>query len=171
MTARKVLGMGINLSEAFGVDKSKVENGTWVDVGDDYPELKGLRLLIARNNNSKAQAAFLAASKTRGRKIGGGRGDIDIDQIQDVYPKIASKHILLGWEGVQENDADGNPVDLPYSQANAERKLTELPEFASMVMEYAGDFDLFRAEFVEESSGNLPATSTGHSDTPETQDS
>jgi len=163
--------MGINLSKSFGVDKSKVENGAWVDVGEDYPDLKGLRLLIARNNNPKAQAAFLAATKSRGRKIGGGRGDIDIEQVQDVYPEIASKHILLGWEGVQEVDADENTVDLPYSQATAKRKLEELPEFMSMVIEYAGDFELFRAEFVEESSGNSPATSTGHSDTPETQDS
>lgn len=159
--------MGINLAESFGVDKAKVEGGVWVDVGLDYPDLKGLELLIARNNNPKAQAAMLEVMQTKGKKIGGGRGAIDADLIQSVYPKIASKHILLGWRGVQ--DADGN--DVPYSQAAAETAMSDHSEFMSMVQEYAGDFDLFRAEFLEQATGNSDASSTGNSDTAETQSS
>lgn len=125
------------------VDKTKTQEGVWCDTGID-----GLRLRVARIGNlayrdyiSKNSKALQAQAR---------RGQIEIAEVERINKDAAAKHILVGWEGMEED----NGKAIPYSSERARKLFDELPDLYDMTMEYAQNMSLFLEQTKEDSKGN-----------------
>ncbi|RKY09817.1 MAG: hypothetical protein DRP56_02125 [Planctomycetota bacterium] len=88
------------------VDAKKVSGGVWVDYTD------GVRLLIARKPNPAFQEYMADLIEPHLASIHAGTFDDKLDKL--LTKKAVAKHVLLGWENIEEN---GKPIE--YSPENA----------------------------------------------------
>lgn len=121
----------------LATDQGRENEGTWIDVGDDC------RLCIARVGNRRYTDEV--SKIARKNNVATLDNDTARKKMIDVYART----ILLGWEGLQENGED-----VPYTQENARRMLTEYPDFFRMIEAEASNAEHFRRSNVEETAGN-----------------
>jgi hypothetical protein len=128
--------------KSFKTDSGKEEQGVWINAGGD------LRLKIARMGNP----AYTAYIKKHSKALvsSARRGEVDLDEATRINKDAAARHILLGWENLTEDEEGKQPI--VYSVEKC-RELLDIKDFYSMVMEYANDMTLFRAD-PEQSKGN-----------------
>ena len=130
-----------DIKKAFGVDKAKSEDGTWVDLEE------GIRVKIARIGNLKYRKELEKLSRPRRRQIR--RGTLSEEVAEQMLTEVMANTVLLDWEGIEENGKR-----LSYNPANAKRLLTEYPDFREMISDLAGEMETFKQEFDEESEKN-----------------
>jgi hypothetical protein len=122
----------------FKTDKTLEVEGVWVKL-DESSAIK-----VARMNNPKMQA--FVRKRSRITRRGAGAPDIP----DDVIIEGMSQFVLIDWEGMQ----DDTGTDLPYSNAAAYRVLKEISDFRSLVIDLSQNMETFRAEAIEEDTGN-----------------
>lgn len=129
------------------VDTEKAKNGVWELVGD------GFKVCVA-HSNSPAYLAFLTKNaRGHGRAFMKGRLDEKtMLAIKPIMKEAAARHLLVGWEGLEEDDGE----DIPFSTAKAVELLTdpECEPLFNMVMEISQDEALFRKEEDEADASN-----------------
>jgi hypothetical protein len=135
----------------FTTDARLEQDGVWVDVA------QGLRLKVARLSNPRFLAFSRKISKPHQRQLR--LGILDDATIRNLAALAMSRHILLDWEGLE--DDRGQPI--PYSADKAHELLKTVPDFYRLIEELAADADLFKQQETEELKGNLPAVSSGSS--------
>lgn len=145
--------MGFKISN-FRMDTKKENDGVWVQAG------AGLELLVARITATKYEEFIKAKAKPFGRMLRS-HADLMSGELDDVVKEGVSKFILLGWKNLQ----DDNGNDIVYSQAKALELLSAYPDLYRMVVDFASDAALFRAESKESALGNSETSSTGNSST------
>lgn len=123
--------------KAFGVDKKRLEEGRWIP-------FEGMKFLIA----SSRKKAFLDAFADVQRRFPGVL--LKTPDADKAYWKAVAEHLLLNWEGV--DDDAGNP--LPYSVKAAAHLLETEPLFLEFVVGCANKEAFFLAENEEEDLGN-----------------
>lgn len=129
----------------FATDTKKEKEGVWCDAG------AGLRVLIRRINNPDSQAYLRRYARTLGRALKHGSADESTTkQVEDISKVNIAKNVLVGWENLQDEEG----VNIPYSSDKALDLLNSYPDFLTMVLEFAGDADLFRTESIEDVKGN-----------------
>ena len=133
---------GFNIA-SLRTDKTKDVEGVWCDHED------GLRLLIARANNPNAKAYRNKLMKKHKRAV----QKIDMNVLEDINHQITAKHVLLGWENLQDI-IKGKVVDIKYSEEAALAYLRDIDGFSEIVAEYAGDFEAYALEDQEEDAKN-----------------
>jgi hypothetical protein len=126
----------------FRLDIETVERGRWVDWRD------GVRLLIA----SVDSPAYVRASREYFRENREACAeafgeDQNTRALFDALRPVFAKTILLGWEGI--DDEDGNPI--PYSPENALTFLTdpELVHLWDFVLSAAQNVAAYRRSVLE----------------------
>jgi len=131
----KKAGGGFKLSE-LRTDVSKSEEGVWCDVGE------GFAIKVARIGHPKYQAYIAKLTKPHTRQIR--RQGIGAPILRDIQRKATAKYLLLDWRNL--HDDDGN--EIPYSETKALELLSDpqYDEFLELVLEYAQDTEIFRAE-------------------------
>lgn len=148
----------------FRTDTSKETDGVWVNAG------AGLRLKIARMGNAKYKQYQQTLIRPLQEELSG-VGEVSPEKVQEITRKAMAKHILLGWENLQDVkktptgdvvyvvNTDGKItdepelVDVPYSVEKAEEFLA-LSDFGDMVARYAGKMELFRVELGKRQAKN-----------------
>jgi hypothetical protein len=135
--------MGFKLS-GIKTDPTKETSGVWFPVGN------GARVLVARITSPKYEEYLRKLGKPYGRAIRAGQ--IDNEAIEEITKKALAKHILLGWEGLENED--GTPIE--YSLETAYKILTdpEYKDFYRMILDFAQDAEAFRNDAREEAAGN-----------------
>lgn len=123
-------------------DDQKSKNGVWVTVH------AGFRMLIARINNPKYREYIRQRGRALQRQIR--RGLLDNDEMEKLTKDAISLHVLLGWEGLE--DEDGKQI--PYSPQKARALFDSHEELYDMVLEYANDAETFKQEDDEKLQGN-----------------
>jgi hypothetical protein len=124
--------MGLNVFTEYATNEKAEIEGTIMEVGE-------AKLTIARIGNKK-YSRKLSKLYERNRKLLE-RKDDSADALSDkIMIEVLSETILLGWEGI--DDEDGKPM--PYSKENAV-KLLGLKDFRKVIMELAGDDAEFKA--------------------------
>ena len=78
-------------------------------------------------------------------------------QLDDVAKKVASKHVLVGWSGL--TDEQGN--QLQYSPEIAKQLFDESYQFFKDVLEFAGEAETEIREDAEARLGNSSKSSSG----------
>ena len=121
-------------------DKLETE-GVWVDI-DATTKLK-----IARFNNPSYKK--IIQQKLKPYRSSLRAGTLPDAIMEKALLETISETILLGWEGLQENDAD-----VPYSVEASKRFLTDYPDFRDLVTTLATEADLFRTEDIEAAEKN-----------------
>lgn len=117
----------------FTTDSTLELNGVWVDIGE------GAKLLVARVGNPRYRERLRALMKPYKRQI---RTDtLPEDLSEDMVLRAFSETILLGWEGLE----DDNGAAVPYSREKAYELLRDLRDFRAMVAEIAQEQEAYRA--------------------------
>lgn len=132
--------MGFKISN-FGTDAKRENEGVWVTAGG------GLELLVARITCTKYEEYIKLKAKPFGRMLRN-HADAVSGELEDIVREGVAKHILLGWRNLQDEAGK----DIEYSWTVALKLLKEYPDFYRMVMDYASDAALYRAESKEESA-------------------
>jgi len=132
-------------------DKAKVNNGVWVE--DDH----GARFLIARWANENMREFVRPILEERKRVLG-------LREVNDENMKLWQKEldaaevkamaqtILLGWEGIV--DDDGQPVPYSHEQAYAWLSDPELEDLTLWIKTQSQDVDNYRKEQLADQSKN-----------------
>ena len=139
---------GFNISK-LTLDEKKESEGIWKEFGE------GLMLKIARFGN-KAYSDFMDI-KSRPHLKGIRKGNLTTAKIILRYRDEAiSKFILVDWENMLD-DVDGKEVEIKYSSEKALEYINKHEELNDFVIEVSQEYELFRLNDLEESSGNSPA--------------
>jgi len=131
----------------FSTNDKREQEGVWVDIGE------GTQLLIARLGNAKYEKYLRKLGRPYLTQL---RYSSDSKLIQKLAIKAMSRHVLLDWKNLQENDKD-----IPYSHETAERLLTNYHGLYRVVSEMSQETTLFRAQELEEAEGNSATVSSG----------
>lgn len=147
--------MGLKFS-TFRTNPKKEIEGVWVEEDD------GLRLLVAAAENPRYLEEFRKLLKPYAVQFR--NGSIKASILETVRKKAAAKTILLGWEGL-END-DGSPIE--YSSKKAFELFEESRKFFQIVTNYSEHVQLFQDQDLEEAAKNSEAALNGSSNTEKT---
>ncbi len=126
----------------FETDKEKEIEGAWVDAG------AGLRIRVARVGNQEYQRYLQKLGRPYIQSARS--GTVPIDVVDDITRRAVARHILLGWENMQ----DDNDEEIKYSEEKAFELLTEYRDFFELVLGFASDIELFRKENHQAAVGN-----------------
>lgn len=131
----------------ISLDEDLATKGRWVDYRLD------VRLLIARSDNPAYRAALLSSNRDAARRVQ--FDGVDVQKFEDRAAKAAARHILLGWENI-DND-DGTPM--AYSPEAAEHLLTDptLRELYDFVMSEANEWAAYQRAQEGDDEGNSPS--------------
>jgi len=130
---------------ALRVDPELSEEGRWVDY-----EL-GIRLRIARHNNSRYQAYFMKLLRDNPEV------QEDTDAFGNLLKVAVGRTILRDWEGVEDDDGK----EMKFSEDVGEKILTDpaYQDLYQFVLSEAQSSLLYR----ENAAGNSESSSTGTS--------
>jgi len=139
--------VGFNISQ-LKADPERETKGVWVK------EKEGLELLIARLGNDKYRK-FLRGVVSKQKSKFGRRSNVSDEDVEERMEVAIAHHILLGWKNLDYKNEDGTiEKDIPYSPERALALFKEFPSFLDVVVDYASDMSLFRAEATEEDVKN-----------------
>ncbi len=144
--------MAFNPYKEFETDKEAEAEGVWVDLGD------GAKVLVARFSNPAHEKAIRRLQKPYRSILNSGR-QLPKDVADDITVKSLVEAVLLGWEGMTDRDG----AVLPYTPANADKLLRDLPDFRNVVATLAMSAETFRLEALRDAEGNSPTSSDGKS--------
>lgn len=135
----------------YAIDKEKRDGGVWTTV------LGGIRVKVRSTDSSEYKSALANAL----------RGTTDRHSPEKMDARIAevvARVVLLDWENITEDNANGGETNVPYARETAVRYLIEYPEFSEEVMRVASNRALFRPNSLSEDElGNSKAPSAGKS--------
>lgn len=142
-----------NSYELYSTDTQAEQNGQWVEMRT------GLRYRI-RSELSDAVRAYDTKLMKAQRAAYIANGGILPPKMQDRNDVLrCANAIVTGWEG--QTDREGNL--LPFTPANAERVLTDLPRLRNDVLTASRTEETFRVETQQLISGNSESTSPKNS--------
>jgi hypothetical protein len=128
---------------SFAVDEKKTIEGVWHEIGDNAS------VLIARAGNDKYRKDLRAMMKPYKRRLE--REDPGMDKIAEgLLNKCMARHILLDWQGVE--DDDGN--EIPYSTEQALDNFEKYPEFRDLISDLSNDTEAYKVQEEEEITKN-----------------
>ena len=135
----------MGIYNTFGTDNGLEKNGVWMDVDGET------RFLVARigTSGSGYDKRLRVAAKPYRRLIENEKADLEV--VRKIMTETFAKTALLDWRNVK--DEEGN--DIPFSKENAVKLLTELPELANLLLDFARDYQNYRRAQLEEDGKNL----------------
>lgn len=148
----------MNLRKLFGTNKTKEQNGVWIDLAADGDPANGIPntgYCVARAGNrnfrEKAQRVY-APYKAQLRN-----NTLDDELSEKLTTEILAGTVLVGWRG--NFNIDGERLE--FSEANAIRAMTMFPDFRAQVVEDSNTRKNYIDEEDEAAAKNLPPTPSG----------
>lgn len=144
----------------FRSDSRAEDEGLWVPLdGDGGPD--GARLKLARIGNRRYREAMQRRMKPYRRALRA--GTLDEATAEAVTAEVLAETVLLDWRNL---DLDGQR--LAYSVETARRLLADpaFRDFRDLVVELAGDMEVYRAREIEDAEKNSGTSCTGGSTGP-----
>lgn len=130
----------INLYAKYASDRQKEKTGVpfYIDKDSDTYILVGR--WCARNvEHLKAQA-----------EISLQMADVDESEREEARIRVFAEHLITGWNNI--TDKDGN--ELPFSRENAVMLLSDLPDLANDLLNFALDRTNYGLDSVETATKN-----------------
>lgn len=131
----------MNIKE-FKTDKKAEVEGVWQEIAENC------KILIARANNKKYNDEIIKLCKPHRNRLQ--RNTLPKDVMENIVITAIARHVLLDWQGITENDDNGNEVIVEYSKDKAIEYLTAYPDFRELVVDYASDMSIFQENLEEE---------------------
>lgn len=131
----------------FKRNESAEQQGVVIDMGDAG------KFTIARSGGSNKKYQKRLESAMRPHRRAFQQGTLSDDTAAQILLSVFVDSVLLDWSCV--TGEDGKPV--PFSRANAEKLLTDLPDLFATLREASADAAMFKGTGDAESdSGNSP---------------
>ncbi len=154
----------MSLKKAFGTNKTKEENGTWINVCvNDDGSICRMRLARMTSRNKHFMAKIAKINKAnRGTTIRKNAtptvAEDDVKKAIDVFVET----ILLGWEHVEEYRKEklpafpspGKIAEMEFNFENATFLLTDLPDLFELLTGEATKLENFQDEIDTEAVKN-----------------
>lgn len=139
----------MGLYDQFETDNKKESEGIILNYGKNS---KGdpIDIRIARAGGANAKFARVAEVVMRPYRRHIANESIDINVVEDLLRKVYAKSVVLGWSGVE--DRDGN--DLPFTEDNVVKILTDLPDLFKDIRDMAEKQALFKRDALEKEAKN-----------------
>lgn len=136
----------------FRTNKSLENEGAWTDLAGDA------RVKLARIGNRRYRDMLQAKLKPHRRAIRA--GTLSDEVTEALMTEVIVETVLLDWENIELNG-----VVVPFSRDAALDILgdPEMKDLRNMIVELAGDMELYRAKDLEEAEKNSAASSPGKS--------
>lgn len=140
----------MSLYKNFKTDKKAESDGAWFTVSLD-DNGKPIRFLISRAGptNPRFTAGYNRYVKPKNKDLQ--NSTMGLDELQKLLVKLYAEVIVLGWENVQ----DEKGKDLPFSQANAEKLMADLPDLFEIIVDRATNMEGFRQESISQEAQSL----------------
>lgn len=126
----------MDITKTFTTDKSLENNGVWVDIGGET------KLCVARMYNDRYNELLRGAMKPHRRQV------LDSESSLEIMVDVEARSILIGWEGVTDDDKD-----VPYSIETAKEYL-HIRDFRKLVLEIASSMETYKAQELEDGEKN-----------------
>ena len=125
------------------MDSDLERDGVWFDL-DEVTSIK-----VARVNSPEYQKALREAMKPY--KVQIKKGTVPDYVLHKIIGDVMSDHLVKDWKGLIVNGQE-----IEYSKKEAKRILTDpkFAEFKDIILEFANDAERYRAEEIEDTSGN-----------------
>ncbi|MFX4220699.1 MAG: hypothetical protein ACMVO3_06715 [Thalassobaculum sp.] len=138
----------------FKTDTALEDEGVWttIDAASDA------EIRIARIGNRRYRETMAKRLKPYRRALRA--GTLDDSVTERLTAEVLAETVLLDWRGLT---VDGAP--LPYSRETARDLLLDpaYRDFRDLVVELAGELDLYRERDLEDAEKNLATSSAGTS--------
>lgn len=128
----------------FEPDPQLAIDGRWMEYA------AGFRVKVAYWGNPKFEEYVIALTKPHQRQIA--LDSLDDETNRKIMAKAISRHILLSWEGLADDEDETK--DVPYTREKAEELLAANREFMKTIISMAKDFKAFRAQQEGQDAGN-----------------
>lgn len=120
-------------ADRFKSDKTAVEEGTWVDLGDDiHVKVRRLDSAASRMCRKKLEEPFKALLRMN--------QELPEDVAEDLFTKQFSQAIIVDWRGV--TDEGGNAI--APNPDNIYKVLKEFPDFRDDILRIVMQRDTFK---------------------------
>ena len=128
----------------FRTDRAREDEGVWTDIGD------GARLKLARIGNRRYRELVQRVFRPHRRALRS--GTLPEETSEALMSDVIAETVLLGWDGLL---LDGRPV--PYAPERARAVLADpaMRDFRDMVVELAGDMEMYRQQDLEDAEKKL----------------
>lgn len=140
--------------DKFKTDEN-AEKGAGVTL--NYGEMG--KIIIHRAGGSNRKFANLLEKRMKPYTRQMQAGTMDEDLARSIMVEVYAKTVIIGWDGVKDRDGS----ELPFTEENVIRLMTDLPDLFRDIQSAAGDRSLFLADAQEAAEGNSPTPSAGAS--------
>lgn len=123
----------MDIRKQFGTNRKAEEAGVWIDIG------QGARVKVARSTSPTYRKKLEDVIRPH-------RGVINARAMDDktahgLFCKAAAGTLLVDWAGIE---VDGKAV--PFSVADAEQLMIDVPDFYNAIKGFADDAALYREQ-------------------------
>lgn len=139
----------MNLYKSFEVNSKKEEKGVPVTYAP-YPDGRVPTFWVARQSKSNKQYRKVVTALYKPYKREIQRGKLAPEVSEEIAEKGFIKGCLKGWEHITDKEG----VDLPFSEENAFKLFSDLPDLLEDLMERAMDISNYQDDILEEDSKN-----------------
>lgn len=140
-----------SIYDMFKTNEKSEKEGIIIDYGT------GGNFRIARIGGANSAFSRYRAARLKPYKYQIEKETISEEVLKDIMLDCFIKYVLLGWENVK----DESGKDYPYTEENARKLMTALPELYADLLTQANDFSNFRAAEVQEMAKNSESSSAG----------
>lgn len=131
----------MDIAKTFGTNKTKEEQGVWVDGPD------GARFLVARQGNTAFRKLSAELAKPHRRLFQMGKVDDAI--IKGITAEVIARTVLLDWKGVKAGEKE-----LAYTPEIGKEMLLKHEDFADFITGISTTVSLFQDELDQAAAGN-----------------
>ena len=136
-----------NIHAIFATDKSKEEDGAWVEVNGLY----GLKIKVRR---LKSDASMKAYERIVTEVYGEGKlrkpSDLTAHDHTEIMKRQLAEAVLIDWMNLRDTETG---EEIPYDAETA-LELMDIDDFREFVYQAASDRDAFRTAADAEAEGN-----------------
>ena len=125
--------------ELFKTDEDIENKGVSLNYGN-------FKIVVARAGGSNKKYLNLLEAKLRPYRRQIQTGTLDQETDVRVLAEVYAETVVLGWEGVTNEDGES----IPFTKPNIIKLLTELPDLFADLRAQANNVSLFRSEDARE---------------------
>lgn len=135
----------------------------------EFDQVPGIFFVIARFQNPRyAKRIDELTAEIRGAWL---TGDVPEEKVREILDLCASETLLVGWDGLEEADADGALHTVPYSNAKAYEILHDPAyiDVRNFVLWHSRQAEQYRVAARKKALGNSQGSSSGAQKTETTE--
>ncbi len=134
----------------YKTDRAAETEGTWVVIDKE----EGISVKVRRFNSPAARALRGELDVEFGKELKSEDADVVEKANEKLMTRMLAKAIIVDWDGISDEDANGNEIVIPFSPDTAEDILFKYPDFRNEILAIVFDRSTFRQQVREVAGKN-----------------